>query len=72
MNIFDAVRQLLDYGEGVLFEKEDRVYCQNLILDVLGLDAMEDGAEGDAELCEILKVMLDYACEKGIIEDSVT
>ena len=72
MNIFDAVRQLLDYGEGVLFEKEDRVYCQNLILDVLGLDAMEDGASGDAELCEILKVMLDYACEKGIIEDSVT
>ena len=72
MNIFDAVRQLLDYGEGILFEKEDRVYCQNLILDVLGLDAMEDGAAGDAELCEILKVMLDYACEKGIIEDSVT
>lgn len=72
MNIFDAIRQLLDYGEGVLFKKEDRVYCQNLILDVLGLDAMEDGAEGDAELCEILKVMLDYACEKGIIEDSIT
>ena len=72
MNIFDAIRQLLDYGEGVLFEKEDRVYCQNLILDVLGLDSMEDGAAGDAELCEILKVMLDYACEKGIIEDSVT
>lgn len=72
MNIFDAIRQLLDYGEGVLFEKEDRVYCQNLILDVLGLDAMEEGAKGDAELCEILKVMLDYACEKGIIEDSVT
>lgn len=72
MNIFDAIRQLLDYGEGVLFEKEDRVYCQNLILDVLGIDAMEDGVEGNAELCEILKVMLDYACEKGIIEDSVT
>ncbi len=72
MNIFDAIRQLLDYGEGVLFEKEDRVYCQNLILDVLGLDSMEDGEKGDAELCEILKVMLDYACEKGIIEDSVT
>ena len=72
MNIFDAIRQLLDYGEGVLFEKEDRVYCQNLILDVLGIDAMEDGVKGNAELCEILKVMLDYACEKGIIEDSVT
>lgn len=72
MNIFDAVRQLLDYGEGVLFEKEDRVYCQNLMIDVLGLDAMEEGEKGEAELCEILKVMLDYACEKGLIEDSVT
>lgn len=73
MNIFDAMEELLSYGEGVLFEKEDRIYCQNLILDVLGLDAMEQGkAEGKAELCEILKVILDYACEKGIIEDSIT
>ena len=73
MNIFDSIVSLLNYGEGVLFEKEDRVYCQNLILDVLGLDSMEDGnADDNAELCDILKVMLDYACEKGIIEDSVT
>lgn len=73
MNIFDAITALLNYGEGVLFEKEDRVYCQNLILDVLHLDAMEEGtADDSAELYEILKVMLDYACEKGLIEDSVT
>ena len=73
MNIFDSIVSLLNYGEGILFEKEDRVYCQNLILDVLGLDSMEDGnADDNAELCEILKVMLDYACEKGIIEDSIT
>ena len=73
MNIFDSIVSLLNYGEGVLFEKEDRVYCQNLILDVLGLDSMEDGnADDNAELCEILKVMLDYACKKGIIEDSIT
>ena len=73
MNIFDSIVSLLNYGEGILFEKEDRVYCQNLILDVLGLDSMEDGnADDNAELCEILKVMLDYASEKGIIEDSIT
>ncbi len=73
MNIFDAITALLNYGEGVLFEKEDRVYCQNLILDVLHLDAMEEGSADDsAELYEILKVMLDYACKKGLIEDSVT
>ena len=41
MNIFDAIESLLEYGEkNSLFEKEDRVYCRNLILDVLHLDSI--------------------------------
>lgn len=73
MNIYGAIEKLLDYGQGRLFEKEDRIYCQNLILDVLHLDSFENAdCEGSAELEDILKVMLDYACEQGIIEDSVT
>ena len=73
MNIYSAVEYLLDYGEGRLFEKEDRVYCQNLILDVLKLDSFEEAEhDGKKELADILKAILDYACEKGIIEDSVT
>ncbi len=74
MNIYSATESLLDHGEKHgLFEKEDRVYCRNLMLDVLQLDAFEDAEHDDsAELAEILKVMLDYACEKGLIEDSVT
>ena len=73
MNIYGATEALLDYGEkNHLFEKADRVYCRNLMLDVLGLDAMEDAQPLEAELQEILAVILDYACEKGIIEDSIT
>ena len=73
MNIYGAIEKLLDYGEGRLFEKEDRIYCLNLMLDVLHLDSFETAdCEGSAELEDILKVMLDYACEQGIIEDSVT
>ncbi|MBR5498433.1 MAG: UDP-glucose--hexose-1-phosphate uridylyltransferase [Clostridia bacterium] len=73
MNIYGAIEKLLDYGQGRLFEKEDRIYCQNLILDVLHLDSFETAdCEGSAELEDILKVMLDYACQQGIIEDSVT
>ena len=73
MNIFDAIESLLEYGEKHnLFEKEDRVYCRNLILDVLHLDSMDDAKICNAELQDILKVILDYACENGIIENSVT
>ena len=73
MNIYSAIEALLNHGEkSRLFEKADRVYCQNLILDVLQLDAMEDAEPVEAELQEILAVILDYACEKGIIEDSIT
>ncbi len=74
MNIFGAINALLDYGEAKnLIEKEDRIYSLNLILDVLNLDSMENCEyEGEYDLHEILKVILDYACDKGLIEDSIT
>ena len=73
MNIYSAIEALLNHGEkSRLFEKADRAYCRNLILDVLQLDAMEDAEPLETELENILKCILDYACEKGIIEDSIT
>ena len=74
MTIYSAIEELLDYGERRrLFEKEDRIYCRNLVLDVLQLDAMEDAEHtGKLELLTILGVILDYACQNGLIEDSVT
>lgn len=74
MNVFSAIEELLDYGESRrLIKSEDRIYTRNLILDVLHLDAMEEAeSSGKAELQDILKCLLDYACEQNIIEDSVT
>ncbi|MBQ8209390.1 MAG: UDP-glucose--hexose-1-phosphate uridylyltransferase [Clostridia bacterium] len=74
MTVFSAIESLLNYGEkNSLFEKEDRIYCRNLILDVLHLDSFEDAEPcNDAPVEDILAVMLDYACEQGIIENSVT
>ena len=74
MTIYSAIEELLDYGERRrLFEKEDRIYCRNLVLDVLQLDTMEDAEHtGKLELQTILGVILDYACQNGLIEDSVT
>lgn len=74
MNVFSAIEELLDYGESRrLIKSEDRIYTRNLILDVLHLDAMEEAeSSGKAELQDILKCLLDYACEQNIIENSVT
>ena len=73
MTIFSAIESLLNYGEkNALFEKEDRIYCRNLMLDVLHLDSFEDAEACDAPIEDILAAILDYACEQGIIENSVT
>lgn len=73
MTVFSAIESLLNYGEkNALFEKEDRIYCRNLILDVMHLDSFEDAEPCDAPIEDILAVLLDYACEQGIIENSVT
>ncbi len=73
MDIFEAVNALCDYGirEG-LIEKEDRIFTVNRLIDTLGLDAFEDKPCTESPALEqILKVILDYACEQGLCENSV-
>ena len=71
--IYRAIKDLAQYGIAKgLIEKEDEIYVINSILQELKLDEYEEPAgEGETELEPILKVLLDYACEKGIIEDSI-
>ena len=72
---YKYIRELVEYGiEKGLMQEEDRIYVTNLILDVLKLDAYEEPevVNRDAGLEKILKGLMDYACEKGLIEDSVT
>lgn len=69
------IRKLVKYGLLTgLIEKEDEIYTVNRLLELFELD--EPGEDGDAamtveELEAVLKEMLDYACEKGMIEDSI-
>jgi len=72
------IRKLVNYGvQTGLVPPEDMIYTTNRLLELFQLDGMEETtAEADgkeaADLEEILKGMLDYACEQGLIEDSVT
>ena len=73
--VYDAIKGLVEYGRNTgLLKEEDEIYARNQILEVLKLDVYE-GPEGPGEnsdLEKILKELLDYACEAGVLEsDSV-
>lgn len=67
------VKQLCDYAVHCgLIKEEDRIYCTNRILDLLCLDCFDEPENVPAaELEDILASILDYAAEKGLIENSV-
>lgn len=72
--VYEAIKKLVTYGiETGLISEEERIYSTNLILDVLKLDDYEETQEGykNVELQPVLKELLDFAVEKGLIEDSV-
>ena len=69
-----TIRQLINYGlEKGLIPTEDEVFCINRILDALNLDEYEepDSVEA-AELEDILASLLEFAVEKGLIDDNIT
>lgn len=72
--VYEAIKKLVTYGmETGLISEEEKIYSTNLILDVLKLDDYEEPEENyeKVELEPVLKELLDYAAEKGLIEDSV-
>lgn len=68
-----VVKDWARYGiEKGLIQREDEICAMNRILQELHLDSYEEPVgEGEKELEAILKVLLDYVCEKEIIEDSI-
>ncbi len=74
--IYQAIRKLVQYGLDMgLITEDDRIYATNQILDVLKLDEYEEPEWKDepVELEAVLKELLDYACETGVLpEDSIT
>lgn len=82
--IQNSIRDLVRYGLATgLVEPEDTIYTMNRLLELFGLEEPEDAEtpitadkEEEPRLAEklegILKDMLDYAAEKGLLEnDSV-
>ncbi len=86
-NVYAAIGALVEHGisTGIL-EKEDRVYATNMLLERLKLEAYEEPAATETDfgqaddeaagcynsLERILKVLLDYAVEAGLIEHDST
>ena len=55
-----------------LIEACDRTYCRNRLLQMLQLDAPDEGEEAlDAPLAELLGILTDSAVERGLIADGV-
>ena len=74
MTVSSAIKSLVKYAEiEGLIDSLDERWAINRILEVLCIDSIETDAEvfEDVDLEEILKILLDYACENGICEDSV-
>ena len=70
----NSIRKLVCYGlEHKLFEKRDEIYITNLLLDALKLDSIEcDEVYDNVDLESTLGELLDYAAEKGIIDEGIT
>lgn len=71
--IYEAIHALVQYGRKAgLIEKEDEIYARNRILRELRLSEYEEptGELRELSLEDILKELLDYAAEKGILENN--
>ena len=75
MNIYKNIKKLVEYGiQTGLTPECERIYTTNLLLDLFHEDSYEEVEINPSELVleEILKELLDEACQRGIIEDSIT
>lgn len=74
--VFAAIDQLVEYGvKNLLLEEADRVYTRNRLLEKLKLDYYEESRNDEDSippLEEILKVLLDYAAEAGLLQENTT
>ena len=74
--ITENIATLVNYGIAAgLIDETDKIYTTNRLLELFGLEEYDEpaGAEvtnpADFELEALLKEMLDYALEKGLLPD---
>ena len=72
--IYEYIDRLVNYGLDIgLISHYDVIYSRNAVLDVLHINDYEPSSVRDSmELEDILKGLLDYACEQGIIDNNIT
>ena len=71
--IYTAIQNLIDYGiEHQLIAAVDELVVRNLILDSLQIDEWQepDISVKPDSIDEILKPLIDFACEQGVISDT--
>lgn len=70
--ICNSIRDLINYAiSAELIAPEDSVFCANSLCDVLRVsEYAPDGDSGNAELEVILREILDYAAEQGLLEQN--
>lgn len=75
--ICENIQRLIDYSiKYKLIDKVDEIVVRNLLMDALHIhdwvDVSTDVSVGDSEtsIDNILKPLIDYACEHGVIEDT--
>ncbi len=71
---FENIKKLVQYGiDTGLMPECERIYATNLLLELFQEDNYVDTEIDGQEIVleEVLKVLLDEACARGIIEDSI-
>lgn len=74
MKLYENIKKLVQYGIDTGLTPEcERIYTTNLLLDLFQEPDYEDCPLEDSEIIleEVLKELLDEACTRGIIEDSI-
>ena len=72
--IYNSIKNLVEYAVAAeLITTEDKIYCTNRLLEILGLDEYDEPcAVTETELEKILAEVLNFAAEKGIIDNNIT
>lgn len=71
--IDSAIKKLVQYGlESGLIEGSDKIYAANRLLELLHKEEYLDDGKNyrDIDLEQTLKELLDYACERGLAENT--
>lgn len=72
--ISESISKLVQYGiQNDLIQEADKIYVTNRILEVLQLDEFEEPEipTFETDLEQILKEILDYACENDLIDNNI-